>query len=273
MAEPSLTFQERPIPGRVTVIVPFRDRERFLAETMRSILNQTHSDIQLILVDDGSTDRSFAIAQSLRDSRCLLFRLRKSAGKAHAINTVLRFARGEWISFFDSDDLMVLRSLEVRVGFLKRHPRSLAVMGRVGRIIDASGKMLSERHPLWTNFRKSLRTTRLFARWIGSLNPELFAFGECPLSPLSATLFRRRAVEQLGRFHERFSPWEDREYLTRLALRRFVPFLDRPVMWYRVHGGNASFRVRGGRLFHPRAKLLERQLKTRYWELPGNGTG
>lgn len=266
-------FRGRAVPGRVTVIVPFRNREQFLAEAVRSILNQTHSDTQLILADDGSTDRSLAVARSFRDPRCLLVRLRRAGGKARAINRVLPLAQGEWISFFDSDDFMMPRSLEVRVRFLKRHPGSLAVMGRVGRIIDESGEPIPKNHPLQVQLRGALQEARQLCRWIGSLNPEMFVFGECPLSPLSATLFRREAVERLGYLDGRFSPWEDREYLSRLAVRKAVPFLDRAVMRYRVHQGNASFRVRRGRLFHPRETLLAERLKARYWELSRNGIG
>ena len=257
------------LPGLVTVIVPFFNRERFLPRTIASILRQSYPKLQLILSDDGSTDRSWSVAGSFRDRRILLIRSGKQRGKPHAVNQALRFAQGEWIAFFDSDDLMVPRSLEVRVDFLKRHPGALAVMGRVGRLIDGSGKPLPKNHPIQKNFRDSLRTTRLFARWLGSLNPELFAFGECPLSPLSVTLFRCKTVDRLGKIEERFAPWEDREYVTRLALQQPVPFLDASVMWYRVHRKNLSFRILGGCLFHPKQPLLERRLKARYTELSG----
>ena len=262
-----LTFRARPISGLVTVIVPFYNREHFLAETIRSLLNQTHSATQIILVDDGSTDRSFSLAQSFRDPRILLIRLRKRRGKPHALNEVLRFAQGEWVAFFDSDDLMIPRSLEVRIDFLKRNPRALAVMGRVGRTIGESGKSLPQSHPIHASFRNGLRATRQLARCLGSLVPELFVYGQCPLSPLSVTLFRRKTVQQLGRLNARCAPYEDRDYLMRLAFRQPVPFLDVPVMWYRAHGGNLSFRIKRGRLWHPKSAFLGKRLKSRYMEL------
>ncbi len=256
-------------PGLVTVIVPFFNREQFLAKTIASILRQSYSQFQLILADDGSTDRSRFIAQSFRDPRILLIRSRKRRGKSHAVNQGLRFAQGEWAAFFDSDDVMVPRSLEIRVDFLKRNPQALAVMGRVGRIIDGSGRPLPQNHPIHAGFRNSLRATRQLARRFGSLIPGLFVYGQCPLSPLSVTLFRRNTLQRLGRIDGRFAPWEDRDYLMRLAFHQPVPFLDAPVMWYRVHGENVSFRTFRGRMAHPKAASLERQLKAKYTELSG----
>jgi alpha-1,6-rhamnosyltransferase len=266
MSNPPLAFRGRPISGLVTVITPFFNREKFLPETIGSLFRQSHSKLQLILVDDGSTDRSFSLAQSFRDPRILLIRSRKQRGKPHAVNEALRFAQGEWITFFDSDDLMVPRSLEIRVDFLRRNPRALAVMGRVGRIIDESGKPLSPSHPIHAFFRSSLRTTRQLTQRIGSLLPELFVYGQCPLSPLSVTLFRRKAVQRVGLLDKRCAPWEDRDYLMRTAFHQPVPFLDVPVMWYRVHGNNLSFRTFKNRLFHPDAASLKERLRARYRE-------
>lgn len=255
------------LPGLVTIIVPLFNREKFLRKTMASLLRQSYPKIQLILVDDGSTDRSYGIARSFEGPRVLLLRGRRHQGQARALNQGLPLARGEWITFFDNDDWMLPRSLEVRVDFLRRHPRALAVMGRVQRVIDERDRPLRPTHPVCRALRSSLRAARQMARGVGALLPELFVYGDCPLCPLSVTLFRRQAIERLGPMDERSVTWEDREYLTRLALHQPVPFLDAPVMRYRVHGGNSSFRLRGGRLFHPKAASFMKQLEVRYTEL------
>jgi len=257
------------VPGLVTVIIPFFNRERFLAQTLQSVLGQGVPKLQIILADDGSTGRCCSLAQSLRDRRILLVRSRKRRGKPHAVNQGMRFALGEWVTFFDSDDLMLPGSLQSRMDFLKRRPEALAVMGRVGWLINESGRPLSRSHPVHAEFQSSLKASRRLARRFGSLVPEIFVYGRCPLSPLSVTLFRRDAVRQVGRLDERLAPWEDRDYLMRLALLQPVPFLDLPVMCYRVHRGNASFQVVNGRQFHPKAGLLEKRLKAKYTELSG----
>lgn len=257
--------EPRTVPGLVTVILPFFNRERFLAAAIASILGQRHSKIEILLVDDGSTDQSRCIAESFRDPRIRLLPLEKRRGQPQAINRALPLARGEWISFFDSDDVMTPRSLEARTQFLKQNPEAPAVMGRVGRLITIPGKTLPRRHPIFRVHHSSLRVSRRMARTLGGLPAELFVWGDCPLSSLNATLFRNETVKQLGRIDERFPLWNDREYLLRLTCRQPVPFLDVPVLWYRVHGGNLSFRVSGKRLVHPKAAAMERRLRVLYW--------
>ena len=104
----------------VTVIVPVYNVERYLAECLRSIVNQSYSRLQIILVDDGSTDGSLAIAESYarRDKRVTLVR-QENAGLGAARNTGLRHAAGDYVVFADSDDVVppnayreMLRSLE-----------------------------------------------------------------------------------------------------------------------------------------------------------------
>lgn len=253
--------------GFVTVLMPLFNGEEFLARAMASVLAQSYRKIQLIVMDDGSSDRSRDVARSFNDPRILLLRGRGHQGQARALNQALPYARGEWITFFDNDDWMLPRSLEVRVGFLRRHRRALAVMGRVQRIIDERDRPLPPAHAVCRALRRSLRAARQMARGIGALLPELFVYGDCPLCPLSVTLFRREAIERLGPLDERCVTWEDREYLTRLAVRQPVSFLDAPVLRYRAHGGNSSFRLRRGRLFHPKAASFMKQLEVRYTEL------
>ncbi len=236
------------VPGLVTVIVPFFNREQYLAQTIRSILNQSHESLELILVDDGSSDSSFSVVQSFPDPRIRCVQLIKRSGKSAALNQVLPLARGEWLTFFDSDDIMTRDSLKARIEFFEKNPKALSVIGRIGRLIDDQGKTVSKTHPLNQYLRDSLRVTRQLAQSIGSLIPELFTYENCPLGPLNAALLRRELVEQIGWFRENFAPWEDREYMIRAAVRQPVQFLDRAVIWYRVHDSNLSFKIVNGKL-------------------------
>lgn len=248
--------------GLVTVIIPFWNRERWLAQTVRSVLRQRGVALQLILVDDGSTDRSWAVACAFHDRRVQCVRRPRRLGKAAAVNAVLSKARGTWLAIFDSDDLMPPDSLRVRSRFLERHPQPLAVMGRIGRLIDEQGRPLPADHPMRAYVRAKLTMTRQMARTLGGLIPEIFVYGACPVSPLSVTLIRREAVERLN---EQIAYWEDRDYLMRLAAQRPIAFVDTSVLWYRVHGQNSSFRVTGGVVqARPDARRLAAQLQTAY---------
>ncbi len=241
------------IRGLATVIVPFFNREDFLARTITSILDQDYSKLQLILVDDGSRDLSYSIARSFSDPRIQYIRLTKRQGKSAAINRALPLARGEWINFFDSDDLMTFNSLSVRINFLRRNSKSLSVMGCIKDLIGDSDQTLLPAHPLNQYLKSALHITKRLTK-IGPLIPEFFAFGTCPLGPLNATLFRKKIIDRVGAFNECFPPWEDREYLVRAAIRQPIPFIDKPVLSYRVHNHNASFKMIGGKLRKNRPK-------------------
>lgn len=105
---------------RVSCVVPVCNGERFLAEALDSILAQTDLPAELIVVDDGSTDRSPEIAESYGD-RVLLLRQR-NRGPAAARNRGIRAACGELLAFLDADDLWHPAKLERQVAFLRAHP-------------------------------------------------------------------------------------------------------------------------------------------------------
>lgn len=247
--------------GLVTIIVPFFNREQWLAKTVTSILNQDYKKFQLLLIDDGSRDSSFSVARSFSDSRIECIQSKKRGGKSDALNQVIPLARGQWLNFFDSDDIMSPDSLSTRIDFLRRHPKMWSVMGRAGRLIDNRDRALRKNHPLHLYFGTSLGITRRLSKNMGALIPEFFAVGSAPLAPLSATLIRKEAVEQIGLFRNHFAPWEDREYLTRLALHQTIPFLDKSVLWYRVHDHNLSFKMVNGKLKKRSGKILEHRFR------------
>ena len=249
------------VPGLVSIIVPFFNRALFLGKTIQTILNQDYGKIELFLVDDGSTDNSAAVARAKSDSRIKHLQLGQRSGKSAALNYALPLTEGEWITFFDSDDLMTPDSVSQRVNFLKDNPRVLSVMGNIGHIISDQNRPIPESHPLWDYQKTAYEVTKQMANAFGCLTPELFACGSCPLAPLSSTLMRKQVIERVGKFREDFKTWEDREYLTRAALDQPISFLDKDVMWYRVHQNNLSFEIKDGQLISRNTKPAEDQLK------------
>ena len=102
---------------KITVLLPTRQSELYLCETVQSVLTQTFSDFELLVVDDASTDRTLEILASFRDGR---IRVLAGPGKglAEALNLGLRQAGGEYIARIDADDLMTPRRLEKQVAFM-----------------------------------------------------------------------------------------------------------------------------------------------------------
>lgn len=105
----------------VSVIMPVYNREKFIQETIESILNQTYTDFELIIVDDGSSDKTKAIIKSIDDSRIVLVEHNEKRGVATARNTGYSKAKGKYIAISDSDDINLPDRLEKQLHFLERH--------------------------------------------------------------------------------------------------------------------------------------------------------
>jgi hypothetical protein len=121
---------------RVSVVMPVRDGERHLEEAVESILCQTLADLELIVVDDGSRDRTPSILAGLarRDPRVRVHTLDQWSGMSVALNTGLGLARGAYLARMDADDVSEPERLAVQVAFLERHPQ-VGVCGSWVRVL------------------------------------------------------------------------------------------------------------------------------------------
>lgn len=111
----------------VSVIVPVYNGERFLAAALESIFAQDYEPFEVIVVDDGSEDRSAAIARSFERVRYIY---QPDQGLASTRNAGIAVARGEFIAFLDADDVMMPNKLSVQVGYLLKHPEVGCVLCR-----------------------------------------------------------------------------------------------------------------------------------------------
>lgn len=109
--------RERPT---FSIVIPTYNREKHIGRAIRSVLNQTFDDYEIIVVDDGSTDRTARIVQSFGTQ--VRYIRQPNRGPSEARNTGIRAARGEFIAFLDSDDRFTSRKLEHNKSFLERHP-------------------------------------------------------------------------------------------------------------------------------------------------------
>src|SRR5207237_7493623 len=113
---------------RVSVLLPVWNGEAFLEQAMESILRQTLSSFELIVIDDGSTDRTAAIADEFasRDDRVRVLR-RPHEGLSATLNAGIAAARGEYVARMDADDISVPDRLQKQVAYLDAHPGSVAL--------------------------------------------------------------------------------------------------------------------------------------------------
>lgn len=106
------------IDGLVSIIMPSWNTGRFIAETIQSVIDQTYTNWELLIVDDCSTDNTDDVVASFDDERIRFFHNEKNLGAALTRNKAMREARGEWIAFLDSDDLWMPEKLEHQIKFM-----------------------------------------------------------------------------------------------------------------------------------------------------------
>jgi len=114
------------IEGLVSIIMPSWNTERFIAETIQSVIDQTYTNWELLIVDDCSTDNTDAVVASFKDDRIKYFHNEKNSGAALTRNKAMREAQGEWIAFLDSDDLWLPEKLEKQIKFMVENGYSLS---------------------------------------------------------------------------------------------------------------------------------------------------
>lgn len=124
----------------VTVVVPIYNVERFIRDTINSVLNQSYKDFELLLIDDDSPDASLEICKSFSDPRIRIIS-QENRGLAGARNTGIRNAKGQYIAFLDGDDLWLENKLLIHVNHLKLRS-DVGVSFSRSAFIDESGKCL-----------------------------------------------------------------------------------------------------------------------------------
>jgi glycosyltransferase involved in cell wall biosynthesis len=215
---------EPPTP-LVSVVIPVLNGERFLAAAIRSVLNQTYRPLEVIVVDDGSSDRSAAVARSFAGVRVIE---QQHAGPGAARNRGVAAAAGELLAFLDADDLMPADKLRVQVAHLRDHPAAGCVLGRQEVFTETGDE------PRWAVLPGSWRER----------HPELLERGS--LQPLSLVA-RRSVVDAVGDFSSEFG--EDVDWLCRIwgaGVR--VDIIDAVVVRRRVHGANLTHDTGASRL-------------------------
>ena len=126
---------------KVTVLMPVYNREKYLREAIDSILSQTFTDFEFLIVDDGSTDNSLEIINSYSDSRIRLIRNSANLGISKSLNIGLSESLGDYVARMDSDDISLPNRLQEQIEFLNQNP-DITVLGSHMNFIDMHGQNL-----------------------------------------------------------------------------------------------------------------------------------
>lgn len=211
----------------VTVLMAVRNGAAFLHEAVESILGQTLSDFEFLIVDDASTDDTNAIIRSYRDRRIRLIENTGAMGLAASLNRGLEMARGSYIARMDGDDISLKYRLEKQVQFLEEN-HDVCVCGSWAQLIDEANHSLGIR-------RKPSGDEINAGYWLTS-----------PIIHPSAMIRR----EQLGgvRYDETLNCAQDYDLWFRIARRCKVDNISEPLLQYRVHTKSISTQQRAQQL-------------------------
>ncbi|MCL4553149.1 MAG: glycosyltransferase [Candidatus Marsarchaeota archaeon] len=209
---------------RVSVIVPAYNCQGFIAETVESIFGQTYSDYEIIVVNDGSSDRTEDILKGYGDR--IRYVYQDNGGVSAARNRGLAMAKGELIAFLDHDDLWLPEKLERQVHALESRPEVSLVYSDC-YIVDEGGSITGK----YSDHVKPFR---------GTVFRELFI---CNFIPFLTVLARKTALDSVGDFKVGWGIAEDYDILLRMARAYPVEYLSLSLAKYRKHSGNFSRNV------------------------------
>lgn len=235
-------------PPAVTVLIGAYENEDTVARAVASILAQTETRLELIVVDDGSADRSAAVAREAigADPRGRVLRLERNQGIARSLNEGLRAAAAPVVAIQDADDYSEPQRLERQLAALAADP-GVAVVGSRMREVDAEGRVLTPR----TSFAPGL------------VNPVLMRFNPIPNG--SAAL-RREAALALGGYDPRYRYATEYDLWLRLAEHHRLLALDEELSTRVMGGANVAARAERAQLAEGlaiRARALRRRRSLR----------
>lgn len=236
-------------PGLVSIVVAAFNAEHFIAETLRSILSQDYPQIEIIVADDGSIDGT-AREVAKFDGRVAYVYQANSGGGAAPRNAGAKLARGEFLGFFDADDLMMPGRIRRQVDFLTAHPDAVgAVMNY--RNFSAAGDHPETHFETCTELMRTLEGRKSALVGPGQtrdlLIQENFAI-------TGGVLYRARAFNAAGGFDQSLFIGEDLELLYRVSRQGGVGVIDEVGFRRRLHGSNISNREE----FNLRQKIRSR---------------
>jgi glycosyltransferase involved in cell wall biosynthesis len=211
------------MPG-ISVIIPTYNSAHYLGEAIKSVLAQTYKDLEIIVIDDGSTDNTKEIVKTYADR--IIFLQQANSGPAKARNFGIQKSSGEFVAFLDADDVWYPEKLERQMEmFLKNPQYGLIHSDALIRTVDNS-----QPDRLWFDFKRRNKSGMVFS--------DLLA--ECFII-LSSAIIRRQCLEETGCFDENVVPWEGYDLWLRVTYSYPIGFVNAPLFVRRLHSSNLFY--------------------------------
>ena len=208
------------VKGRVSIVTPTYNRTRWLPDAIESVLAQTYHDVELVVVNDGSTDNTEEVLKPYMDR--IVYIYQENGGQGAALNTGIMAATGEYIGRVDDDDLYVPGKLELQVEMFQQNPQLGLVAGYV-YITDSEGEIVATRE---------VPDYSIHGAFLSLLQHCIFC--------QPTVLVRRECFDKVGLYKDIYG--EDYDMWLRIARHYPVAVIRKPLAMYRRHDTNLSRR-------------------------------
>jgi glycosyltransferase involved in cell wall biosynthesis len=206
----------------VSVIIPTYNRAHLIGETLQSVLSQTYSHWELLIIDDGSTDKTQSAIAKYADSRIHYFRFEHSGFIGKIKNYGIRKSKGDLIAFLDSDDIWRADKLEFQVALFDKHPEAAFIFSN-GDQFGEGAIMPPEKEELYVG--------NVFL-------PMLVQSRFCFFTP--SLIFRKEVIDEIGLLDEKISTTRDIHFFYRMSHKYTGIFTNQRLVKIRKHSQNTS---------------------------------
>ena len=206
---------------KITVLMPAYNAEKYISAAIQSVLDQSYTDFELIIVNDGSTDDTEKLIRSFNDHRIILIN-QENGGVSHALNTGLQKARGKYIARFDSDDICYTDRLAVQVAFMENNPGYILAGSDVDYITE-EGEFIYHHH--------------CFAYTNEEVNDKFYFY--CPFIH-SSVIYKRKEVLDAGGYNTMAHTFEDYFLWVHLLAKGKMANLPRSLIKVRLNPGSVT---------------------------------
>ncbi len=228
----------------ISIIISVKNGEKYLPSCIYSIINQTYSNWELLIFNDGSTDKTLETLQSYQDKRIIVYTEAASKGLAERLNFLISKAKGDFIARMDADDVMHLERLETQVEFLKKN-KNIDLVGSYAMLINENGKELGVRtgNPVVKSaFDLSIKNRFL-------IHPSLMV---------------RKAFYEENKYDPDFDRVEDYDLWLRTFDKYSFAVIRQPLIYYRVY--KSSFKKTSRSQFFNMKVLQKNKQKFKFFE-------
>jgi len=214
----------------VSVLMPAYNGEKYIGQAIESVFKQSFSDLELIVVDDASTDGTMAVVEKYKsDGRLVCVKFDDNHGVAAARNTALKHAQGVFVAFLDQDDMWLKNKLEIQVGFMRDNPDVAMVHSEILLINELGGLIVQSDSSDDADVSMDVD--------IHNILPELFM--KCDIQVLTV-LLRKSVLDRVGWFNEKLAGVDDYELWLRVARNHPIAYIKNALALYRKHSQQES---------------------------------